>query len=101
MTVAVIFTSRRATGHDVEYAATAARMEQLARSQPGFVDIASVRDERSREGITVAYFEDEDSARAWKEHPEHQEAQRRGISDFYEEYRVTVAHVTRSYGSAR
>jgi heme-degrading monooxygenase HmoA len=37
--------------------------------------------------------------RAWRQHPEHAEAQRRGIADFYEEYHVTVATIDREYGS--
>ncbi len=98
MTIAVIFTSTRTTSHDAEYEHMAARMEELARRQPGFLDIVSVRDPQSRRGITVAYFIDEASVRAWREHPEHLEAQRRGIQDFYEEYRVSVTLVEREYG---
>ena len=99
MTVAVIFTSRRTVDQDAEYAAMAARMEELARVQPGFVDMISVRDPRTRVGVTVAYFEDEEAVRAWKAHPEHAEAQRQGIAHFYEEYHVTVADVRRDHGS--
>lgn len=76
----------------------AERMETLARQQPGFLDMVSVRDPVTRLGITVAYFADEQSVLAWRAHPEHTEAQRRGIADFYEEYHVSVAHVDREYG---
>ncbi len=99
MTVAVIFTSRRTLDHEEEYSVMAARMDELVREQPGFVSITSVRDPRTREGITVACFIDEDAVRAWRQQPEHAEAQRRGIADFYEEYHVTVANVAREYGS--
>ena len=101
MTVAVIFSSRRTPAHDDEYAAMAARMDGLARQQPGFVEIMSVRDPVTREGVTVSFFADEASARAWKQHPDHLEAQRLGREQFYEEYRVWVADVTRSYGGGR
>ncbi|MDP1879233.1 MAG: antibiotic biosynthesis monooxygenase [Actinomycetota bacterium] len=101
MTVAVIFTSRRSESHDEEYAAVATRMEELAHEQPGFISITGVRDPVSREGITVSYFRDDDSARAWKAQAEHLHAQRRGIEDFYEEYSVTVAEVIRDYRFAR
>ena len=97
MTVAVVFTSRRTATHDEEYAAMAARMDELVRDQPGFLRMSSVRDPRTREGITVAWFADEESVRAWKSHVEHLEAQRRGVADFYEEYQVTVATVDREY----
>ena len=53
MTVAVIFSSRRTPAHDDEYAAMAARMDELARQQPGFVEIMSVRDPVTGEGVTV------------------------------------------------
>lgn len=99
MTVAVIFTSRRGVDHDAEYSAMAVRMEELAREQPGFIDLVSVRDPVTRVGITVATFVDDAAARAWKAHAEHQEAQRRGRAEFYEWYRVTVAEVIREYGS--
>jgi heme-degrading monooxygenase HmoA len=99
MTVAVIFTSRRTPDHDDDYARMAARMDELVRTQPGFVSVTSVRDPRTREGITVACFADEEAVRAWREHPEHAQAQRRGIADFYEEYHVRVATIDREYGS--
>ncbi len=101
MTIAVIFTSRRTTTHETEYAVAAARMEELARAQPGFVDIVSVRDPQTREGVTVSFFSDEESALAWKRHPEHLDVQRAGIDHFYEEYRVWVAEVSREYSFAR
>ena len=98
MTIAVVFTSRRTPTHDADYAVMAARMDELVRDQPGFIRMTSVRDPRTREGITVAWFEDEESVRSWKAHVEHAEAQRRGAADFYEEYQVTVATVDREYG---
>ncbi len=97
MTVAVVFVSRRTATHDAEYAAMAERMDELVRLQPGFVDVTSVRDPATRVGITVATFVDEESARAWKAHPEHLQAQRLGRESFYEEYRVMVTTVTRDY----
>ena len=97
MPVVVVFASRRTDHHDADYGSMSARMVELAREQPGFISITSVRDPGSREGITVAYFEDDAAVRKWKAHVEHEEAQRRGITDFYEEYRVTVATVDRDY----
>lgn len=98
MTVAVIFTSRRTTTHDEEYAEMSQRMVDLVRAQPGFLDMISVRDPVTRQGITVAWFEDDETEQAWARHPDHREAQRRGIADFYEDYHVTVASVVRDHG---
>lgn len=98
MTVAVVFTSRRTPHHEAEYEEMSAEMVRLVQQQPGFLRMSSVRDPETREGITVAWFVDEESARAWKQVPQHLAAQRRGIDAFYEEYHVSVADVVRDYG---
>jgi heme-degrading monooxygenase HmoA len=99
VSVVVIFTSRRTLSHDDEYDAMSARMVELVQGHPGFIEMTSVRDPQTREGVTVAYFRDEESVRAWKAHAEHAEAQRQGMTELYEAYRVTVAYVERDYGS--
>lgn len=94
---AVIFTSTRARSDDAAYAAMATRMEQMAAAQPGYLGLDSVRDPVSRFGITVSYWRDEASARAWKEVAEHRKAQRLGRAHWYEHYTVRVATVEREY----
>ncbi len=101
MTVAVIFASTRTGEHSREYLATATRMAELAAQQPGYVDMITVHNPETGEGITVSYFADEESAHAWKQNPEHLEAQRRGIDVFYSQYRIWVADVTRDYAFTR
>lgn len=94
--VAVIFSNLH-TGTDPDgYATTAARMEELAASQPGFLGIESVRGEDGS-GITVSYWRSEEDARAWKRHGEHLLAQETGRTSWYRRYRVRVATVTREY----
>jgi heme-degrading monooxygenase HmoA len=92
---AVIFTSTRTDG-DHGYAVMAARMEELAGEQPGYLGIESVREGAS--GITVSYWVDDEAASAWKQVHEHLVAQERGRSTWYADYRVQVATVTRAYG---
>ena len=92
---AVIFTSLRTAG-DNGYAAAAERMEELAAQQPGYLGIESARD---GVGITVSYWATEADGRAWKRVVEHADAQRRGRDEWYSEYVVRVATVTREYGS--
>jgi len=92
--VAVIFTSVRTDGDD-GYAAMAATIERLAREQPGYLGIEAARE---GVGITVSYWRDEASAKAWKEVGAHLVAQRRGREVWYRDYRVRIAHVTRDYG---
>ena len=92
--VAVIFTSMRTDG-DNGYAETAEAMERLAAQQPGYLGIEAAREGL---GITVSYWRDEASARAWKQVSEHLVAQRRGRQAWYLDYRVRIATVTRDYG---
>ena len=91
---AVIFTSLR-TDYDEGYAATSARMVELAKLQPGFLGIESARDGL---GITVSYWESEDAIRAWHANAEHQLAQRDGYRLWYQSFEIRVAKVERAYG---
>jgi heme-degrading monooxygenase HmoA len=93
---AVIFTSRRRTGGDNDYEATAERMVRLAPEQPGFLGVDSVH-EGPEAGITVSYWRDEDSIASWRRHAEHSLARRSGRQRWYEAFEVQVARVERSY----
>ncbi len=90
---AVIFTSVRTDGDD-GYAAMAERMVELAQQQPGFLGVESARD---GVGITVSYWRDLESIRAWKAHPEHLEAQRLGHERWYASATTRIARVERDY----
>lgn len=96
---AVIFTSRRTEG-DNDYAATAARMVELAAEQPGFLGVDSVRDGPDL-GITVSYWRDEDSIAAWRAHGEHTLARQSGRERWYDAFEVHVARVERNYAFHR
>lgn len=91
---AVIFTSVRTPG-DQGYAAMAERMLALAAQQSGFLGVESAREEA---GITVSYWRDMESIRAWKAHTDHQEAQRLGHSQWYLVFKTRIAKVERDYG---
>ena len=92
---AVIFTSLRTPG-DAGYAAMSERMVGLAQAQPGYLGMESAREDV---GITVSYWATEADGRAWKRVVEHADAQRRGRDEWYSEYVVRVATVTREYGN--
>ncbi|HEY5790532.1 MAG TPA: antibiotic biosynthesis monooxygenase [Gammaproteobacteria bacterium] len=89
---AVIFTSAQADDLD-GYSATAARMLELARRQPGFLGVESVRE--GGRGVTVSYWRDLESIRAWRDHPEHREARRHGREQWYRRWALRVARVER------
>ena len=93
---AAIFTSQRTDG-DNGYEEMAARMEELARRQPGYLGIESARGAGGA-GITVSYWESLEAIAAWKRNAEHQLAQARGRADWYSQYTVRIAKVERAYG---
>ena len=91
---AVIFTSLRTEG-DQGYGEMAARMLDLAAQQSGFLGVESARESV---GITVSYWADVESIKAWKENAEHIIAQERGQALWYREYKTRIAKVERDYG---
>lgn len=90
---AVIFTSVRTDG-DHGYGEAAARMCELASMQPGYLGAESARE---GVGITVSYWKDLESIRAWREHAEHALARERGRADWYARFKVRIARVEREY----
>lgn len=92
---AVVFTSLRTPG-DNGYGAMADRMVELAARQPGYLGMESVRG-TDGVGITVSYWDSEDSIVRWKRESEHQLAQLQGRGQWYAEYTVRVARVERDY----
>ena len=92
--VAVIFTTQRSSDLD-GYAEMSARMDELARQQPGFLGVDSVSTEDR--GITVSYWVDEAASLAWRAVAEHQIAQQIGRERWYDAYDLRVATVTRGH----
>lgn len=92
---AVIFTSLRTDADPADYARTSARMFELATGQPGFLGVESAREDV---GITVSYWADLESIRAWRHHAEHVGARAMGRSGWYAAFRTRIARVERDYG---
>jgi len=96
---AVIFSSQRSEG-ERGYNAMAARMVELAASQPGYLGIESCRGEDGF-GITVSYWRSEDDIAAWKRNAEHSVARERGRTEWYRHFELRVARVERAYGGPK
>jgi heme-degrading monooxygenase HmoA len=96
---AVIFTSVRTDG-DNGYEERSEEMFQLAARQPGFLGVDATRGAEGL-GITVSYWRDEESIKAWREQADHARAQADGRTHWYESYALHVARVERSYGFTR
>ncbi len=91
---AVIFTSHRTEG-DNGYGEMTDKMVELASKQPGFLGAESARESV---GITVSYWTDLESIKAWKQNAEHILAQRRGKDVWYAEFKTRISKVERDYG---
>ncbi len=76
---AVIFTSTR-TGVEKGYSEIAAKMVELAKIQPGFLGVESVREEI---GITVSYWKYLESIKNWNENLKHSSTQKMGRNIWY------------------
>lgn len=93
MYYAVIFTSTR-TEVEAGYAEMATKMVELAKAQPGYIGMESARNEI---GITVSYWESLEAIKNWKANMEHVEAQEKGRTTWYKNYKVRIAKVEREY----
>jgi heme-degrading monooxygenase HmoA len=93
---AVIFSSLRSEHDPAEYEKMAIRMVELSKSQPGFMGIESVR-ESDGFGITISYWESEDSIKNWKTNTEHRLAQEFGREKWYKSFTTRVCKVERDY----
>ncbi len=75
--VLTVFRSRLNPYAQDEYAGWAARMSALAQTMPGYVShkgFVAADGER----VMIVGFESAEAQRAWRAHPEHQEAQKKG-----------------------
>lgn len=93
---AVVFTSQRNDADADGYAEAAERMIELAREQPGFLGMESVRG-ADGVGITVSYWRTEAAILGWKHQAEHAATRNRGRRDWYTRYITRVAKVERAY----
>lgn len=88
--IVTVFRSRlRSDAEKNGYAELAARMEARAKAMPGFVDFKSYAADDG-ERVSIITFDSAEHQEAWRNDPEHREAQRRGRQDFYREYSISV-----------
>ncbi len=92
--VVTVFRSRLRPEHEEDYGSEAAAMEALARTMPGLVDFKSFTADDG-ERVTIVTFADEASQAAWRAHPDHAAAQRRGREAYYAEFSLQVCDTRR------
>jgi heme-degrading monooxygenase HmoA len=71
------------------------KMVALVSKMPGFL---SIKDFAVQDGefLVIAEFDSLESVDAWKAHPEHLVAQRRGREEFFADYRIQVCNLIRT-----
>lgn len=99
--IVTVFRSRLAPGAlAAGYPALAEEMVALARSLPGLVDVKTFS-AADGERVTVATFANQASHDAWRSHPDHVAAQRRGRIELYESFTTQVCRTIRVGSSTR
>ena len=90
--IVTVFRSRLMPGLQDEYVALVDRMQQIARTIPGYISHKGFfADDGER--VTIVEFEHEAGQQAWRSHPEHIQAQRDGRLKYYAEYDIKVCEV--------
>ena len=72
------------------------RMYELASSMPGYISYKDFAAEDG-ENVSIIEFESLETLAAWREHPEHKQAQQRGREEFFSEYHIQVCTPVRDY----
>jgi len=92
---AVIFTNQLSED-DAGYEEMGEAMYTLALAHPGCLGAESTLDATGL-GITVSYWDNEDSIAKWKAEAKHLVAQKQGIARWYSHDELRVARVERAY----
>jgi heme-degrading monooxygenase HmoA len=93
--IVTIFRTRLNAQAQEEYGAMAKRMSELARAVPGYVSHKGFVAEDG-EKVTIVEFETEQALREWKNHPEHIEAKRLGVTTFFSAFKYQICSVVRA-----
>lgn len=72
-------------------------MEGAVSKQDGYISHFSFRDTETGDGVTISYFDSEESISKWRQDADHREAQLLGQEKFYQHYSVEVVEVKRHY----
>ena len=87
--IVVLFSATVREEARAEHDETDDRLYGIVTSMPGFVSYKSYTSEDGEE-IGLIRFENREALEAWRTHPEHLAAQRRGREEFYASYDIEV-----------
>jgi heme-degrading monooxygenase HmoA len=92
--IVTVFRSTLMPGLRDDYVALVDRMVELAAAMPGYISHKGFFAEDG-ERVTIVEFESEEAQRAWRMHPEHRDAQRKGRDTYYASYSIQICEVKR------
>ena len=93
--ILVVFRSRNRPDADLdEYARRSRRMHELVQQHPGFISIESFETPDGEE-VSLELFEDDESVKSWRAHPEHVDTQRWAREHLYSWYSAQASEVIR------
>lgn len=97
--IAVIIEVEPAEGRTGEYLDRAAELRPELDRIDGFISVERFRSlANPKKLLSLSFFRDEEAVRAWRERPNHRQAQADGKRDVFDAYRMRVAEVVRDYG---
>ena len=97
--LAVIFEVIPKADNKDEYLDIAGDLKSYLADIDGFISIErfqSLVDEKKL--LSLSFWRDEEAIRIWRNKMEHRDAQMKGRSQIFENYRIRVAQVMRDYG---
>ncbi|MHA3914079.1 antibiotic biosynthesis monooxygenase family protein [Halovulum sp. GXIMD14793] len=97
--IAVIFEVTPAKGRKQDYLDIAADLRPLLDKVDGFVSVERFQSLTNLEKVlSLSFFRDEAAVQRWRQLQAHRNAQSRGRSGIFSDYRLRVASVIRDYG---
>ncbi|MEN8659471.1 antibiotic biosynthesis monooxygenase [Marivita sp.] len=97
--IAIIFELMPAEGQKDAYLDIAATMRPLVEQVEGFISVERFQSLTNPDKLlSISFFEDEDAVHRWRELAGHRNAQSKGRTGIFSDYRLRVCHVMRDYG---
>ena len=97
--IAIIFEVMPAEGQKDAYLDIAATMRPMVEQVEGFISVERFQSLTNPDKLlSISFFEDEDAVLRWRKLAAHRNAQSKGRSGVFSDYRLRVCHVMRDYG---
>lgn len=97
--IAIIFEVMPAEGQKDAYLDIAATMRPMVEQVEGFISVERFQSLTNPDKLlSISFFEDEDAVHRWRKLAAHRNAQSKGRTGVFSDYRLRVCHVMRNYG---